>query len=874
MYLKRLEIQGFKSFARKTVLEFEPGITAIVGPNGSGKSNVADSVRWVLGEQSAKMMRGKKSDDVIFAGSDKKTKLGFAEAIATFDNADRKIPVDSAEVSIARRVDRSGESEYLINGNRVRLLDIVDLVLKSNIGTSRYTVIGQGTIDQMILAGPSEIKNLLDEASGVKTYYIKRDKTLKRLETTAQNLMRAEDLVMEIEPRLKSLRRQAKRQESRAGFEAELKVYQLEWYSKQYQNLFGEIEQRALKLAGFAEKRKSLEENMQAHLRKLEAHEASRSASGGEFSRLRDELQQLQDQKNRLLENLSLIRGKMESFKTGTAGDSQTLTVELHGVRRRIEETTVQIDQAKKDETSANQNAGILHRQLEQLEQSLTSVYAALSEPHTVNWQEVTVELEAVEGRFTDFFDSLEQMNTIEEVRLAVTPLRQRFSDFRKKALAVISQPESSADIIQAELKELITRKEGLTRELHALESSVARTKISREFLEKQLEGLQQQALHINLELKKSTATSSDTFLEALLAEESKVKVSLEQLQHETTRIETAVNTYNASEEMARASLADDERRFRIEQDELGRLRDSESAIQVEKARLDTQLEALTQDAVQAIGHESFVHIQKVPITVTTEDLEDKIQKLKHQLDLIGGVDELTLQEYEETETRYGTLTEQITDLKRGIEDLRQIIDELDEHIRKQFNESFGLINEKFEFYFRMLFNGGRGNLTILRTRDEVAEESDENVIDATEASSPDTLRPEEKLVQKYEQGANNITGIDIKATPPGKKLSSIQALSGGERALTSIALLCAMLSCFPSPFVVLDEVDAALDDANTIRFGQILGTLAHQTQFVTITHNRETMSQANTLYGVTMGDDGISKLLSVKFDQATAFAK
>src|SRR6185369_8800687 len=237
MYLKRLEIHGFKSFAQKTTLEFSSGVIAIVGPNGSGKSNVADSLRWVLGEQSPKIIRGKKADDVIFAGSDKKVRQGFAEVTATFDNADRRIPVDSSEVSIGRRVDRTGESEYLLNGNKVRLLDIVDLVLKSNIGTSRYTVIGQGTIDQMILAGPIEIKNLIDEASGVKTYYLKRERTLRRLEQTAQNLMRAEDLIKEIEPRLKSLRRQAKKMEARAEIEGELKVYQREFFGNTFWQL-------------------------------------------------------------------------------------------------------------------------------------------------------------------------------------------------------------------------------------------------------------------------------------------------------------------------------------------------------------------------------------------------------------------------------------------------------------------------------------------------------------------------------------------------------------------------------------------------------------------------------------------------------------
>jgi chromosome segregation protein len=203
-------------------------------------------------------------------------------------------------------------------------------------------------------------------------------------------------------------------------------------------------------------------------------------------------------------------------------------------------------------------------------------------------------------------------------------------------------------------------------------------------------------------------------------------------------------------------------------------------------------------------------------------------------------------------------------------------MDELDGHIKVKFNEAFHKINEKFEYYFRVLFNGGRAYLSVLKAQEEnkqvAEEEGAENKDEDKEPASQ--LRPEEKIVQKYEQGVSSIIGIDMKATPPGKKLASIQALSGGERSLTSIALLCSLLACFPSPFVVLDEVDAALDDANTIRFGQILGTLAHQTQFLTITHNRETMAQASMLYGVTMGDDGVSKLLSVKLDQAKQYAK
>src|SRR3989338_7512404 len=223
MHLKKLEIQGFKSFAKKMVLEFEPGITAVVGPNGSGKSNIADSLRWVFGEQSMKLLRGKKAEDVIFAGSSQKARLGAAEVMAYFDNTDHRMAIDFEEVMIGRRVYRDGNSEYILNGSVVRLLDIETLLARSGFGNTSYWVIGQGTIDQLILRGPAAIKELIEEAAGIKPYYIKRERTLRRLEITSVNLEQARALMAEIEPRLKSLRRQAKRLEQREDLEKELR---------------------------------------------------------------------------------------------------------------------------------------------------------------------------------------------------------------------------------------------------------------------------------------------------------------------------------------------------------------------------------------------------------------------------------------------------------------------------------------------------------------------------------------------------------------------------------------------------------------------------------------------------------------------------
>jgi chromosome segregation protein len=874
MYLKRLEIHGFKSFAQKTTLEFSSGVIAIVGPNGSGKSNVADSLRWVLGEQSSKIIRGKKSDDVIFAGSDKKTRLGFAEVTATFDNSDRRIPVDSSEVSIGRRIDRSGESEYLLNGNKVRLLDIVDLVLKSNIGTSRYTVIGQGTIDQMILAGPSEIKNLLDEASGVKTYYIKRDRTLRRLEQTAQNLMRAEDLIAEIEPRLKSLRRQAKKMEARAEFETELKIYQREYFSHTFWGLKAFLDKILEQLASSEGQKKALEERSAILRQKVELMEETSQQGGGKFKEVQDELAKLQGQKNKLLEDLSLVRGKMQSQKTAVSGDAKSLQVEVHDKARKIEDVKTRVAHTQKEKEHLESLFVGQFKALEEVNKKLNQLSQKLSNPSQIDWAAVDAELADLEKSWNGFYEQLSHAANIEEVKSQAEKVASSFTKFKSVARSAVIDPQMASLAIKQELENLLKQKENLQTEVNNAQLDMSKSKISLDFLERELTSLEQEKLHFDLELRKAESSSPDEFWKDLISEELKIKTNVDALSHEVSKIETLLKEYYTQEESRQKDLRTNEGDFRNLQDQLSKVKDQESLVAIEKAKIDTQIQVIAEEVKKNLGEDEWKVIQEKKTDGQTLELETKIARLKNQLETIGGMDELTLKEYQETETRFTTLSAQVEDLKHGINDLRQIMDELDGHIKQRFNESFHKINEKFEFYFRVLFNGGRAYLSVLKNDETANQLVSESVDQEDITQETDALRPEEKIVKKYEQGVNNITGIDIKATPPNKKLASIQALSGGERALTSIALLCSLLSCFPSPFVVLDEVDAALDDANTIRFGQILGTLAHQTQFVTITHNRETMAQANILYGVTMGDDGISKLLSVKLEQAKEFAK
>lgn len=870
MYLKRLEIQGFKSFAKKTTLEFETGITAIVGPNGSGKSNTADCLRWVLGEQSAKLMRGKKSEDVIFAGSDKRARGTFAEVVATFDNRDGKIPVDSAEVSLGRRVSRSGESEYLINGNRVRLLDIIDLVLKSNIGTSRYTVIGQGTIDQMILAGPAEIKNLIDEASGVKTYYLKREKTLRRLEQTAQNLMRAEDLMRELEPRVKSLRRQAKRMEAREAIEIELKGYLQEYLGSQWWALKTNLDAQDNELHIVLRQRAEVEAIMASHLQKIEQHEKDNEQALQEYRSTQQQLQNLQSDKNGLLEQLSLIRGKMQS-RVAT-GDKGALELKSRSLESQIIDLEQQLKISMAQQAQAQQQAVQHEAALKQLNAQLTELYTALGNPAGADWQDIEQQMTLLDRTFGQFQSIIEDTDDIGQIRNATAAVMQSWQKFKATANEAARHPQRQQQL-QNQLQLLNTQKDKLLSEHNAMQMMVSKATMSQEFVQGQLKSTKNEKLQVDLELKQASSGSEDGYIQEMMAEEQKVKESVDALSRQIVGLEQKLQVFYQAESNWKAGIAEEDKLFRRQQEELSRLRDVESKIQVERARFETQAEAVEREIVSALGTEQLSVIQTNKINASTSGLPEKITKLKHQLELIGGVDELTIQEYYETESRYTNLESQVTDLKKSMDDLRQVMDELDEHIKTRFNESFHKVNAQFEQYFRILFNGGRAHLSLVKSAQDL-ETADPATAEAGDEDVPNTLRPEEKLVAKYEKGSLAVAGVEIKATPPNKKLSSIQSLSGGERSLTSIALLCSLLTCFPSPFVVLDEVDAALDEANTIRFGQILGKLAHQTQFITITHNRETMAQANIIYGVTMGDDGVSQLLSIKMEQATGYAK
>ena len=633
------------------------------------------------------------------------------------------------------------------------------------------------------------------------------------------------------------------------------------------------------KLAVIHQQRDTLQQQQSAERKTLEELEEAHN-NNGQYRQIQDQLKVLQDQKNKLLEDLSLVRGKMQGQKTAS-GDPKTLLLELHQKEISIAETGEKLAASQKREQELGLQMQEQNRHLAQITEQLNRLYTHSKNPGQIDWALFDIELQSLDESFGKFYEGLNSAQDINSIKSQVEPFKASFGKFKETVKGIAKDPQASQAAFQQELQQILTQKEDLTQLVRKLDSEHSGAKIGGEFFAKQLSQLAQEKLHLELELKKAQSHSFDDFVKDLIAEEDRVKADLDAQSKNIAAVEEQLKAHFEQEEGRRRQIHEAENEFRNKQDQLSKVKDQEGLLNVEKAKYDTQMQVLTEEVYRILGPDGLKELAVQQVTATEPDLEEKIMRLKNQLDMIGGMDELTLKEYQETESRFGNLTTQVGDLKKSMADLRNIMDELDEHIKTRFNESFHKINEKFEFYFRLLFNGGRAFLSVLKAEQKEADVGEglkpsptgDNE-DREDENSLQDLRPEEKVIQKYSQPASNIVGVDIRATPPGKKLSSIQALSGGERALTSIALLCSLLSCFPSPFVVLDEVDAALDESNTIRFGQILGTLAHQTQFITITHNRETMSQSTMLYGVTMGDDGISKLLSIKIDQATQYAK
>lgn len=764
MFLKKIEISGFKSFAQKTVLDFsgtefsgdqkKQGITAIVGPNGSGKSNIVDALRWTLGEQSMKNLRGKKALDVIFAGSDKKARLGSAQVSLFLDNSAKKVAIDFSQIIITRRIYRSGESEYLINGSLARLLDVVDLLANAGIGQYSYCLVNQGMADRILSATPLERRSIIEEAAGVKEFQLKKERSERKLKSTRQNLERVAGLLSEIEPHLKNLNKQNQKLENGREHREKLKQKRKELFS--------------FLLFGLNDKKEILEKNRKFLEEKIALLEA-KNFSGTEVAKKKKE--SLPDFRGQIFS----LEEKIRTWQNCSNGWERDLFL-LEG--------KIALEKEKMKGFS-------------------------FAEIIPVDLIFVKGGLKKIQKTQKSFLEKLKKANSKEEIVL-----------LKKEALLMEKELQ---DLVENLEKGKIEKKKP-NQELQKMEKDSLQ-KIEKIFQEKEALQEKRKKLLSEIETQKKE-------IETLIQKERAIK-------------EAEMQRENAWREQRQQSEKDKE---------------DLNEIKIELARVETRQEDLWRRIGLETGwtEKELTGFKKEDVAlVEVERWENDIARLKILVDQAGAVDESVVAEYQEAKERFDFLTQEAQDLEKAMVHLKAVVKEMNKKIKVRFEEAFGFIDKKFQEYFSTIFGGGKAGLKLIKIKSNNFSEQKEEV--AEESEMVDNPDEEQEEVQ---------WGIEISAVPMGKKITSLGMLSGGERALTSLALLFAVIAHNPPPFAILDEVEAALDEANSGRFSRIIRRLSNKTQFILITHNRQTMKEASLLYGVTMSDDGVSKLLSVKLDQ------
>ncbi|HAO81144.1 MAG: Chromosome partition protein Smc [Parcubacteria group bacterium GW2011_GWD2_43_10] len=856
MYLQKLEIQGFKSFAHKTTLEFNRELTAIVGPNGSGKSNIADSIRWVLGEQSIKLLRGKRAEDVIFAGSDLKSRLGMAEVSLHLNNEDGQAPIDFSEIVVTRRVFRDGQSEYLLNGAGVRLQDIQLLLAQANFGQKTYSVIGQGMVDSILVSSPAERKEFFEEATGVKQYQIKREQSIAKLLATFENLDQASVVMAEIEPRLRSLTRQVKRLERREELEREVSELQKLYYRFRWHELESRRLQVAERVSGLnkslAKQNQSAQE-LQNKLVELEQKGATP-----------DSWQQLETRQSNLRNRIAeLVRQQALEQAKAQVGHIAKGQGEIAILRQQQSEISEELKNVADKLTAVGREIISQQEALTEAAANQAKIATSFSRFQLGGYPWLEQELESVVAEQAELKQSLVSATSLSQIKELVG----KFTQLEEKLKILLKRLKQSGQMSLTDLDRLMKEREvsvGQVAEIKANHKSLEREQLS---LKERQEQLTRSLERVKNELGDKAEVTDKT--------KTNVTEDLVRAEAELKEVTNSIAAYQSESQGRQAQVFKWQRELNTAREEERRLEQDTHEAALELTRLETKLEDLDREMAQEVSPELVRVIKEAGEVKSLVEGETalELQRLKHQLELTGGIEPEVVSEYQQTKTRYDFLAEQMDDLQTATASLESIIRDLDATIEKKFLVSFKEINEKFTQYFKVLFDGGKAQLVLQRA--DTHKEEVELLPEDEEATLADKSAPsaKEKFLATEKIKASFFSGVEISATPPGKKLSTINALSGGERALTSIALICSIISNNPSPFVVLDEVDAALDEANSERYAAILDSLMDKTQFITVTHNRATMRRASILYGVTIGEDGVSKLLSVKFAEADELA-
>ncbi len=976
MYLKSIKAYGFKSFADKIEINFGENINGIVGPNGSGKSNVVDAVRWVLGEQSIKSLRGETATDIIFSGSKSRKPLNSASVTLVFDNSDLYLPIQYTEVSVRRVMYKTGENEYYLNNEKCRLKDITNLLTDTGADKTSFNIIGQGKIDEILSTKPSDRRVIFESAAGVLKYKKRKEEAVRKLERTNYNIDRVNDIIKELENNLTPLERQSKtakkyleKKQELTDLEISLMVHDIHLFNHQTKDLKTKIDSLKDELVELSnnnstydidvlekkDKVKQIEEEINKQQSLLIEITKSIEKIDANIKILKERKKYTENSIDESKERVSILKEELLKFETKIHYLEQELEKNkeiLQNFTSQLETTYEKHQLLKTQKQKMNTNIEQKNRQLvdtkyriEYLENKIqndnhlpSSIKNILNNPrlngaHNVigklievdneyslaistslgsasNYLVVDTSQDAKEmvkylkenklGRATFFPIDTIKPRTIEEESInriknvdgfvAVASSLVHYEDIYQNIIlnqlgnVLVCKDLDSANYIskllfqrykivtldgqlvniggsitggssvnnnnilkdkyeldsrrlelqqlEVQIKELSLKLENITKEMNSYDTVIFDQKASiLEYQEKmkQIENLleedQKQKEGLSREVKdieSITSHESDSELDKLLKmyysaieNRDNITIEIDKLRVRKTNLEQDILEIETTSKQSNAYISNREKE----------LKELEIRFNTMNIKLDNLLISLGEEYNMTYDT-AFLQYK---LEVSDEIARGRVTDLKSQIKELGYVNVEAIEEYEKVKSRYDFLINQQEDLRKAEGTLLEIIQEMDKIMKEKFITTFELIRTEFKKVFREMFHGGEAELVL---------------------TDPNNLLE---------------TGIEIQAIPSGKNLKSISLLSGGERTFTAISLLFSILNVRPVPFCLLDEVEAALDDANVESFGHYLDKYRDKTQFIIITHKKKTMEFVDVLYGITMQESGVSKLVSVR---------
>ena len=978
MYLKEIVTTGFKSFADKLDIKLDDKITCIVGPNGSGKSNVVDAVRWVLGEQSVKSLRGEGSmSDVIFSGSKSRNPLNVASVELVFDNTDHYINVPYTEISIKRKVYRTGENEYYLNGEKCRLKDVTNLLLDTGMGKESFNIISQGEVEKILSNSPSDRRVIFEEAAGILKYKRRKEEALRKLDRTHNNLDRVNDIITELELQVGPLKEQSEKAteylENKKGldnYEVALLAYDIENYNQQLEQAKQKKEKIDKEIVTLSNESSSADISALEDNTKLEKLEQEKTSLNNNLLKVTEEVEKINGEKNLLKERSKTNKEEevlKETIRTTLEKKGQIeksislITEEINSINQdkkskeeKYAELEKQISTAKnkrnylmsnyskmdQDLISLGHKISSLRMEIEQSSDLPNSVRSVLKETslqgiHNTIGNIITTEdtyLRALNVGISsnknfvitsDEESAKKAINYLKDNHLGratffpLTVIKPRFvdsetlnqirnnSDFIAVLSDLLTYNKKYQNIIENQFGTTIISKDldsanrlsKLIRNRYKIitldgdvinvggsmtggslnkTKSVITTKQELKYQEEKEHTLKNEIVSLKNELSEINNVISKLEEENYLKEKEKISISellnsknidlsrvkqeYESVKKEWENLEAISNNSVSEKEQEliklfheKSSLKEqlqlklknitkeiDELKVKIEETQatyklknstLRNLEKSSRELEISINRLDVKIDNM----LNILSEDYELTFERAKndysLDIEPEEARVKVNTYRNNIKRIGMVNLGAIEEYERVNTRYSFLTNQREDLYKAESTLLEIMNEMDEVMEEEFKNTFMAIQIEFQKVFKELFNGGQASLKL------------------TDPSNMLT------------------TGVEIVASPPGKKLTTISLLSGGEKTLTAISLLFAILNVRSVPFCLFDEVEAALDEANVAGFGTYLNHYRDKTQFLIITHKKKTMEYANTLYGITMQESGVSKLVSVKLE-------